>query len=447
MAKGKIAVYILIVLSAVVYAVLAYHTPRTNFTQLLLLYTFVFASYLYIANYRFNIWHGIFTAILFRLVFLFATPALSDDYFRFIWDGHLLAGGISPYAYLPSYFISPEAPQVPGISEALYHQLNSQAYYSVYPPVAQAVFWLSVKITPNGNMLASIMVIRLILILAELGSILILLRLLRKMALPEKHLMLYALNPLVIIELTGNLHFEALMIFFTLIALHQLFYQRIVISGVALGLAIGTKLLPLMFMPFLLKKLGIYRFIAFAASLAITLFLIFYPLVSLELLQNLWQSIDLYFQRFEFNASLYYLLRWLGIKFTGYNQIAIIGPALSLVTFATIVILAVLNKLGSIRRLAGYMAAALTIYLFLATTVHPWYICTIIALTILSNFRFAIAWSGLILLTYAGYSQTTYKEDLLLVTLEYALVFMWVLVELYMYRQRRKHPNLKEYEV
>ena len=442
MGKSKIAAYTLMALSGVVYLVLAYATPRTEFTQLLLLYAFVFAAYLYITNRRLNIWHGIAAAILFRLLFLFATPALSDDYFRFVWDGRLMVAGINPFAYLPSYFVSPDAPQVAGITSGLYQQLNSQQYYSVYPPVAQGVFWLAVKLSPQ-SINGSIIIIRLILILAEAGSILLLLRLLRKMALPEKHLLYYALNPLVIIELTGNLHFEALMIFFILLALHQLFYQRALVSGAAFGLAIGTKLLPLMFLPFLVRKLTVPKLLLFSVALGFTLLAIFYPLVNLELLQNMWQSIDLYFQRFEFNASIYYLLRWLGFRLTGYNQIAVLGPMLSMVTLGVILAIASVKKLGSIRRLTGYMAVALTVYLFLATTVHPWYISTVLALTVVSQFRYAVVWSGLAILTYTAYQGVPYHEDLTLVMLEYTLVFLWVLVEIYLYRQRRTHPNLR----
>ncbi|GAB3203247.1 hypothetical protein ABID22_000954 [Pontibacter aydingkolensis] len=442
MTKSRIAAYTLLALSAAVYLALGYATPRTAFTQLLLLYAVLFAAYLYMANHKLNIWVGIGAAILFRLLFLFAEPALSDDYFRFIWDGRLLAAGVNPYAHIPSFFITADAPQVAGITKDLYQQLNSQQYFSVYPPVTQAVFWLSATLSPE-SIKGSIVVMRFILILAELGSILLLLRLLRKMALPEKHLLLYALNPLVIVELTGNLHFEAIMIFFLLLALHQLFYQRSIVSGVAFGLAIGAKLIPLMFLPFLLRKLGFYKFVVFAASALFILIAIFYPLVNLELLQNMWQSIDLYFQRFEFNASFYYLLRWLGFRLTGYNQIAILGPLLSLITLVVIIALAFVKKLASIRRLAGYMAVALTVYLFLATTVHPWYICTVLALTVVSNFRYAVVWSGLAILTYATYRHTPYHEDLGLVTLEYTLVFLWVLVELYLYRQRRRYPNLK----
>ncbi|WP_266204749.1 glycosyltransferase 87 family protein [Pontibacter kalidii] len=440
-AKSNPLGYAALAVSAAAYAALAYATPRTSFAQLLLLYAVVFVAYLYVTNQRFSLRHGMAAALLFRCIFLFATPALSDDYFRFVWDGRLLAAGVNPYLYLPEFLMQPEAPQVPGITQELFAQLNSQSYYSVYPPVSQAVFWLAAQLSPQ-SIQGSVVVMRLILLLAEAGSILLLWRLLRKMGLPEKHVLLYALNPLVIIELVGNLHFEALMIFFLLLALYQLFYHRLVWSGFAFGLAIGTKLLPLMFLPFLLRKLGLRQFILYGSVVLITVMAQFAPLVNLQLLHNILQSLDLYLTRFEFNASIYYLLRWLGFRLMGYNTIAILGPLLSLATLVVILSMASVKKLGSVRRLAGYMAAALTVYLLLSTTVHPWYLTTLLALTVMSHFRFAITWSGLAILTYAAYRTPTYQEDTLLLALEYILVFMWLGVEVYLYRQRRRHANL-----
>ncbi|GAB3811037.1 hypothetical protein GCM10028895_00820 [Pontibacter rugosus] len=89
------------------------------------------------------------------------------------------------------------------------------------------------------------------------------------------------------------------------------------------------------------------------------------------------------------------------------------------------------------------MATALTIYFLLATTVHPWYLTTLLALTVMSNFRFTIAWTGLAILTYAAYRTSTYQESLWLVALEYSIVFIWLIIELYVYRQRQRAVNVK----
>ncbi|GAB3532319.1 hypothetical protein GCM10027443_15930 [Pontibacter brevis] len=442
MTKSNTTSYIATGISALVYLALAYATPRTDFPQLLVLYAIVFSCYLYLINTRFNVWYGIGTAVLFRLLFLFAAPALSDDFYRFVWDGRLLAAGENPYLHVPQFYISGEEQPLDGLTTELYQQLNSPNYYSVYPPVAQAVFWLAAAPFP-GNLWGSLLVMRIVLLLAEVGSILLLLRLLRKMALPDKHVLFYALNPLVILELVGNLHFEALMIFFLLLFLLQLFYQRFTMAGIAFGLSIGTKLLPLLFLPFVLRRLGLRRFLIFGAAAGLTVAAVFYPLLSKEVIQHIFQSLYLYFQKFEFNASVYYVLRWLGYQLAGFNIIQVLGPLLSLATLLLIVYLASSRKLGSIRRLSGYMAAALTIYLLLATTVHPWYLTTLVALTTMSRFRFAVAWSGLAILSYAAYQTSSTTEHTGFLLLEYTLVFLWLLAEIYLYRQRQRHANLE----
>ncbi|MDX5419730.1 MAG: hypothetical protein LPK09_10985 [Hymenobacteraceae bacterium] len=439
--RKHIATYTALIISALLYLALGYATPRENFTQLLLFTLLTFGAYAYVTNQKLNVWEGIGAGIIFRMVFLFAIPALSDDYFRFVWDGRLLVAGENPYLYLPAYYVDDSAPTLAGITPDLYRQLNSPEYHSVYPPVLQAVFWLAAVLSPD-SLMGSIIVMRVIILAAEAGSILLLLRLLRRMALPDRYVHLYALNPLVILELTGNLHMEALMIFFLLLFLYQLHFQRYLIAAVPFAFAVGAKLLPLMFLPFVWRKLGFKRFAAFGLVLLATLLVLFFPFLSSGVLHNFWQSIDLYFQRFEFNASVYYLLRWLGFRLTGYNQIAVIGPLLSLATMVSVLALAAVKKLGSVRRLAGYMAAALTVYLFLSTTVHPWYLTTLVALTAMSQFRFAAVWSCLVIFSYSAYRTSTYTENLWLVFLEYSLVALWLVVELYLYRQHKKHANL-----
>lgn len=434
--------YAVLAVSGLLYAALAYATPRENFTQLLLLFTSCFAGYVYVVNVRFNVWHGIAAAIIFRLLLLVSIPKLSDDYFRFIWDGRLLAAGINPYLHLPGYFVQQGATIVTGITESLYLQLNSPNYYSVYPPVSQAVYWLAAIVSPD-SVPGSVVVMRVVLLLAEIMNILLLLRLLRKMGLPDNHVLLYALNPLVILELTGNLHFEALMLTFILLGLYQLFYHRWFWAGGAFGLAVGVKLLPLLFLPLVWRRLGHIRFFYFMITLGLTLLICALPLINTEVVSHFWSSLDLYFRKFEFNASIYYLLRWLGIELTGYNQIAVIGPMLSAVTFVAVCWLAIVKNLGSMKRLIGYIAVCLTIYLLLATTVHPWYITTLVALTAMSHARFAMLWSGMAILSYSAYRTATYSEDTALLILEYTLVLLWLLVELYLYRQRRQHANLK----
>jgi hypothetical protein len=86
-------------------------------------------------------------------------------------------------------------------------------YFTGYPPICQFIFGLATKLF-GGNLVWSIAVIRLFIIASEIGTIYFLRKILSAFNLPLRNVLIYALNPLVIIELTGNLHMEGVMIFF-----------------------------------------------------------------------------------------------------------------------------------------------------------------------------------------------------------------------------------------
>ena len=84
---------------------------------------------------EFNIRWLLGISLLLRIIPMFAIPALSDDFYRFIWDGRLLAAGINPFAGLPGEFLNEPALVAKGISNELYGLLNSPTHYTIYPPV------------------------------------------------------------------------------------------------------------------------------------------------------------------------------------------------------------------------------------------------------------------------------------------------------------------------
>ena len=65
-------------------------------------------------------------ALFLRLAFFPLLPDLTDDPFRYIWDGWLQLEGINPYRFVPS------DPALETVQSAdLYEKLNSQEYYSI----------------------------------------------------------------------------------------------------------------------------------------------------------------------------------------------------------------------------------------------------------------------------------------------------------------------------
>ena len=436
--KARIYLYISLLISVLAYYILAYHTPRTQFLALLGWFFLACVGYFYLVRASLSFKWGLAIAIGFRLIFLLANPSLSDDYFRFIWDGTLLTQGHNPYLQLPSYYLHPpNTGLVPELTPALFSKLNSPDYYTVYPPICQAFFGIANYIGGSDWWLNGL-VLRLFIIAAEIGSIILLGQLLTFFRLPQSQVWWYAFNPLVILELTGNLHFEGVLIFFLLYSLYFLLKNKRVLSAIFLGLAISVKLWPLMFLPFIFRRIGFVPFVRYALIVATLVTVLFLPFVSSELIHHILNSVNLYFQKFEFNASIYYVARWLGYRWTGYNYIKYIGPFLSFITLAGILFLTFRPKKYSDQQFWNLFLFAFSLYLGLATVVHPWYITTLVALAACSGWRFPMVWSVVVILSYATYQTSAYTEYLGLVALEYMVVYGFLIYE-WLIRQNVKN--------
>lgn len=412
----------------------AFGLDRTIGSQLMLAFLLSFAGYALLLSSSSSIQSQNFRALIglgiaLRLLLVFAFPTLSDDVYRFIWDGQLINAGINPFAQLPAYYLE-AGHEVPGLTQALFNRLNSPDYYTIYPPVAQAVNTLAVYLSPNSWYGASV-VMKFFLLAAELGTLWLLLRLLAHFALPQVRLLLYWLNPLVLVEIMGNLHFEGAMVAFLLLGFWGLIRSRWAQAATGFALSIASKLLPLMLLPFLVKRLWSRLFWRFSTVLGLLLILLFLPLITSGFPANFGSSLDLYFRKFEFNASFYYLARAYGYWEIGWNQIARFGPLLAKLALISILIFALLEggfkrskwaSSASWKKLPEVWMWAFIIYLLCATTVHPWYLIVPLVLSVFTNWRFPLLWSALIMLTYATYLTDPYQEILWLVAIEYLVV-------------------------
>ncbi len=418
---------------------LGFGPGQADFAWLMALYLPFFGFYVWILKgaTRTEVPFLLTIAVLARLILVFAFPQLSDDIYRFIWDGRLLIQGHNPFEQLPIDYINGDA-SIPGLSRELFEELNSPEYFTIYPPVAQATFALASWLFPNSIM-SSALVMKLVLFAFEMGTLWLLVRLLRHYQMSPQLVLIYALNPLIILEISGNVHFEGAMIFFLLLAWWLLIRERWLWSAVALALSIAAKLLPLMFLPLLIRRLGWKRSVRYFAVLGGVLLLLFVPLFSQAFVQNFGESLDLYFRKFEFNASIYYLLRWVGYQQVGYNLIAYIGPGLALGTLTGILLYMLLEKRPSLQNWPVAMLFAITLYLLFTTTVHPWYTAMPLVLCIFTRFRFPILWTGLIMLTYVNYSYPVYFENLWVVAVEYLVVLGMVVWEVV--NSQRIEPN------
>ncbi|MFD2566470.1 mannosyltransferase [Pseudotenacibaculum haliotis] len=445
------------IVSIGLYFLFAYNLDRTNFTQLVSMYVALFLPFLYfIKKEQSNFPFLVGVAILFRLVFLFAIPNLSQDFYRFIWDGRMLLEGFNPYISLPQTYI--EQRQFP-IEQAvdLYAGMGdlNGSHFTNYPPINQLNFLIA-AIFSNSSILGAAIVLRLQIILADIGIIYFGKKILEKLNLPIHHIFLYALNPFIIIELTGNLHFEPVMLFFLVWSLYLLIQKKWIWAAVVLGLSVSSKLIPLLFLPLFFQwfvkrpldsargdrdainqtksKLyslnGFLQLLSFGAIVIVTNIILFLPFLSSELISSYTNSVGLWFRNFEFNASLYYIAREIGYLFRGYNEIAIIGKIMPTIAVLFLLGITFFRKNKSPQQLLTALLLGLTFYYFTTTTMHPWYLATLIILSVFTKYRFPIVWSVVIIVTYQAYANTPWKENLWLVGLEYLIVYGVLIWEL-----------------
>ncbi len=422
--------WIISLISLAGYILISYFIPRHHSLPLLSTYSLLFMGYL--ALYKLtrrtdlvNQAYGV--AFLFRLAFLLLIPNLSDDVYRFLWDGYLVIDGYNPFQATPLSYLKDHAGTIQGIGIDLFNQFGKDTYSS-YPPLNQWVFALAVRLFPHSNF-GVIVFIRCILLIFEAGNLVLIIKLLKRLKMPVHTGLLYALNPLVILELSANLHFEAMMIFFMLLSFLFLLAGRLNKGAVALGLSVLSKLIPLIFLPALWIRLGWKKGLSFTILTGLVVIIAFIPFVNIDMVSGFTSSLGLYFQKFEFNASVYYLVRQLGYWITGYNIIYIAGPLLGLITLVLILYFSSTTWARNITLMETAMWI-LMIYVVFTTTLHPWYITTLVALSVFTRYRFPVLWSLLIFLSYEGYTQNGYRENYWLIALEYLLVYAFMIWEL-----------------
>ena len=421
-----------------------YCINRSNSFSLFIVYAILTGLFLYVfpfwksvARPKMTFKQVLFIGLMFRLVLLFSTPNLSDDYFRFIWDGQLISNGNNPYEFKPvdQEFESPK--EAVAAKDRIYNKMNSKKYYSVYPPVNQ-VFFGMVEYASRNNSYQFIVLLRLLLIGFDIGVVLLLSKLLKWLNKKKELIVLYALNPLVITELTGNLHFEGVTLFFALSSIWFIIQKRHIQAGLLYALAIGTKLVPLMLLPFFIFRIQWKRLVVFYSVIAVFTILLFLPFSEVNLFETMGSSIRLYFHSFEFNGSIYYLFREIGFQIYGYNQIEKIGTiGQGIVLISSIIILIKSRDRKELNSLFTNFVWMLLIFYALASIVHPWYIIYLLTFSILTNLKFPLIWSFVVVLSYYAYKDIgVVEENYWLIGAEYIILLFAIIWDLKNGRRR-----------
>ena len=403
---------------SIVYYVFAYLLKRSSFNLLLALYSVLFVGYIFLISSDFK--YKFALGLLFRAILIFQIPNLSQDFYRFIWDGRLMVSDLNPYLFIPVDIVDRVFD-----GQFLISKMGdlSAHNYSNYPPLNQLIFAIGAFLSPK-NLLGNVLVLRILIVLADIGIFIFGRKILEFLNLEKEKIHYYFLNPLVIIELTGNLHFEGVMMFFVCLGFYFFYKSKYFGSAVFIALAILTKLLPLILLPFFIKKLSLRNLMIFYFFIGAICLAAFLPFFDKNLMANYSKTVGLWFTNFEFNASIYYVLREIGFWVSGYNLIGIIGKISPFVTAFIILYLTFRSKY-----FLQNQFMVLMVYFLLSTTIHPWYLTSMIFFGVFLNAKSIWIWSYCIIFSYSAYAGSQFSEKPLFLLLEYIPVIWFFYIE------------------
>ena len=341
-------------------------------------YLFVFA-YLLSFTAMFGIWHFWPFKSKTRLIIIFLAVAarvpmypfpVSDDMNRYIWEGKIQNSGYNPY------LLSPDSEKLKNLRDENWKGINHKNISAIYPPFAQIVFRTIAAASQNPAFF------RLFFIAANIVLIFILFSLAGILGLPEKHILLYALNPLVLVFAAGEGHYEPLyvsLVFASLLAFYNK-YDRL--SFFLLGMATVTKIIPIIFLPFLINKRNWKKTLYF--------------LIPFGLLIPYWSGTeDLFFvikkfgTEFNYNGFIFSILSVIFENHTASLLCGVVFLALCLSVFFFTP-----HTLRAFFLVAGS-------FLLCLPTLHPWYLILIAAFL---PFFFSLPWFVLLAATAASFA-------------------------------------------
>ncbi|MGH9389496.1 MAG: hypothetical protein ACRD1Z_07765, partial [Vicinamibacteria bacterium] len=199
-------------------------------------------------------------ATILRAFFLLTGPVLSDDVYRYIWDGRVQHAGINPYRYAPDDpNLAPLRDELPEI----YAGINNRDIPTLYPPLMELLFYAATAVS------SSLLWMKAFFTLFDLALILALTRLLTALGLSPLRALVYAWSPLPLVEIAGSGHNDVAAVFFLVAALWA-FEKGRELGSIALATASGlAKLAGFALLPFFARFVRLRTFWAVPLATAI----------------------------------------------------------------------------------------------------------------------------------------------------------------------------------
>lgn len=326
-------------------------------------------------------------ALLGRLLMVPLAPDLSQDVWRYLWDGRVAAAGFDPYR------IPPDDPQLRGLRELeggdLWERLHHRAVPTVYPPLALTAQSVVARLP------GSLWWWKVLLMGIDLLACWLLLRLADARGLSRTRTLWYILHPLVLFEVSGMGHIDILGVAACLLAVYWLVVPtpRVKASAVAASAACLAKLVPIVAWPLWARtssRPALYLAVA-AAVTGLALAPVFAPGVP--------PGLTAYAVSWEFNGPLYEPL-WRGLDAAAVPE-------------------AVAGGLDAIKRISGRHA--------LWNRFYPWIYAQFLAKGLLAGLAGIVVWRSLRRRDVLEATGALFGGLLLCVATLYPWYLLWVL--------------------
>jgi hypothetical protein len=337
-------------------------------------------------------------AVCCRLLLLDSVPSLSDDIYRYVWDGHVQAAGLNPYTH------APEHNTLTDMRNDDWSKINHRELVTVYPPVAQWFFHGVQRLMPG------IIGMKTALVLCDLLLLFVLWRWLLARGQDGRRVLLYAWHPLPVLEIAGNGHIDVLGVLGLCLAMLWLHQGRHLAATWALAAAVLCKLIPVLCAAAFWQHLAGPRGGRWRRALDphSRLVLLWVPVLVIAAYvpfadagATMWTGLSAYATKWRFNDSAYgFVYTLLSDPKPGWE---LDDGALLAARWVCLAVLALVMAWLALRRAADPAALCATVLgtqLLLAPTVHPWYLLWVLPFMVFHASPAWIAFSWLVLLAY-----------------------------------------------
>lgn len=314
----------------------------------------------------------IFITII-SLIFIFILPYLSSDIYYYIGDSWIAA----KYGENP-YYTSVGDLQKEGINDEI---LENTGYWkdttSVYGPLWNSIAKLLVSFS-FGNVTIALFIFKIVSYLIHLLNS----NLIYKITKSKKYMLLYGLNPLILIEFLSNVHNDIYLILFILLAIYFLIRKKNIFFAITfLALSVSLKYSTALLVPFILiycfrdKTIPKRLLYCILSGLGIIAFV---ALMYLPYYRDITIFTNMLVQGSKYSQSILLLLmqRANGTFFEIVDRLAI--PAF-LIIYATILAIYVFKRKINIKELMkSYNFLMLSFIFIVLTNFQKWYILWLI---------------------------------------------------------------------